>query len=240
MKGSRLLPLSVASSALFAGCRLLGPDEAELEVSSTEMFEVTPSNGVWDDEYGRTDDPSNCSFRFSVARRGDGVVLRVFVFDDRVVADDCRPGDVSAPTWNDDSLQCYFDGDFDKSPDSREGNGPRYGGEYALAVNGAAQSDYSSRPRAFGREWSGFASIVENDEGKSGIRYSLWFSWASLGRVRPPAPDEDVTFGFNICVHDDDDGGRADRALFWRGNPSMPYRDESCFGTITLKGRKTK
>ena len=75
-------------------------------------------------------------------------------------------------------------------------------------------------------------------DGSWRIHYDLFFTWACLGRRRPPADDEDVTFGFNICVHDDDDGGRNDRALYWKGNPARPYRDESQFGDITLKGRK--
>ena len=74
------------------------------------------------------------------------------------------------------------------------------------------------------------------DDGRFLLEYDLWFSWKCLGYVNPPDPHKDVTFGFNICVHDDDDGGRADHALYWKGNPVLPYRDESAFGTLTLKG----
>jgi len=211
--------LHVAFSALFAALALtgcVGPDGSAV-VSVTEMFSVTPANGVWDSEYGKARNPSDCSFRFCLVRRVDGIVVKASVLDDKVVTDDCKAGSISCPSWDDDNIECFFDGDNDRSKDSRAG-GVYYGGEYTLVANGAAQSDNSSQPRGF---------LLE---------YELWFSWKCLGYVAPPDPHKDVTFGFNICVHDDDDGGRADHALYWKGNPVLPYRDESAFGTLTLKG----
>ncbi len=225
------------SMLLAGGCSWWSAPVA-CEYDSTQMFHVTPTNGVWDVEYGRTDNPTNCSFSFCVARRADGIVVRARVLDDLVVTDNGRPGDVSCPTWNDDALQCYFDGDNDRSPDSRaDEEQVRWGGEYALAANGAAQSDYSCCPKSFGRDWKGTVSVTQRSPRYVTLDYELWFSWACLGRVTAPAADEDVTFGFNICYHDDDTGGRADRALYWVGNPSRPYRDESRFQTLTLRGR---
>ena len=210
------------------------------ELSSTAVIRVTPANGVWDAEYGRTDSEADCSFEFRVVRYEDGIGVKAVVTDDKVVVDDCAAGSVSCPSWDDDNLECFFDGDNDRSPDARVGNGLYYGGEYTLVANGAAQSDYSGHPRSFGRLWRGTVVREDAPGGGSLVRYDIWFSWRCLGRKRPPAPDEDVTFGFNICVHDDDDGGRNDRALYWKGNPARPYRDESAFGTIVLKGIKRK
>ncbi len=230
---------AVASAALLAGC--LGNGERTLhETYSTPVCAVSHTNGVWDAEYGRTAEPGNCSFSFRVVRYTDGFGVKATVLDDVVVADDCKPGSVSCPSWDDDTLQCFFDGDNDKSPDSRAGNGLFYGGEYTLVANGAAQSDFSGHPESFGGLWKGTVDRVDLQDGGVKLYYDLWFAWECIGRRVPPAPDEDVTFGFNICVHDDDDGGRCDRALYWKGTPVMPYRDESTFGTITLKGRKTE
>lgn len=237
MDGTKSAALAAVLSAALAGC--VGEEiDPMAETDSTEVFEVTPSNGVWDDEYGRTLDPTDCSFRFRVARRLDGVIVEASVLDDKIVTDDCVPGSLSCPGWDDDNIECFFDGDNDKSPDSRSG-GTIYGGEYILVANRAAQSDNSSCPRSFGRDWTGTVNRVRLPNGKWKIDYSLWFSWKCLGLRAAPKPDEDVTFGFNVCVHDDDTGGRADRALYWKGNPALPYRDESKFGTITLKGRRT-
>lgn len=233
---SRVVLLSFAMAAL-SGCRLPWFGSAR-ELYSTEVFKVGPATGVWDEEYGRTDDPANCSFEFRVLRYRDGIGVKATVYDDKVVADNCPPGSVSCPSWDDDTLQCFFDGNNDRAKDARAGNGLRYGGEFTLVANGAAQSDFSSRPRGFGETWRGTVAVHDLPDGGHRLEYDLWFSWCCIGRRRPPADDEDVTFGFNICVHDDDDGGRNDRALYWKGSSVRPYRDESGFGTITLKGRK--
>ena len=37
-----------------------------------------------------------------------------------------------------------------------------------------------------------------------------------------------------VCIHDDDDGGACDYALYWKGNPKYPFADESAFGEIVL------
>ena len=227
-------PAVMAALLSAAGCATRAVARAELFATGT--FAVTPENGVWDDEYGRTSDPDDCSFTFRVIRYDDGIGVTAAVIDDRVTTDDCEPGSVSCPGWDDDNVECFFDGDHDGSKDSRSGHGLEYGGEFTLVANGAAQSDFSGQPRGFGRTWKGTASVSPRPEGGFRIDYRLWFSWECIGRRTPPRPDEDVTFGFNICVHDDDDGGRNDRALYWTGNPALPYRDESAFGTVTLKG----
>lgn len=228
----------LCAAALVAGCALVRG--ARRELYSTETFRVTPQNGVWDEEYGKTTDANSCSFEFRVVRYADGFGVKAKAVDDRIVADNCAPGAVTCPSWDDDNLECFFDGDNDRSADARAGRGLEYGGEYTLVANGAAQSDFSGRPKSFGKAWRGTADARPREGGGYEIEYDLWFSWACIGRVEPPAPDEDVSFGFNICVHDDDDGGRNDRALYWKGNPARPYRDESAFGTIVLKGIKRK
>ena len=229
--------------ALCAGCVLSkGP---RTELWSTEEFAVTPENGVWDDEYGRTTKAADCSFTFRVVRYADGVGVKAVVTDDVVKTDDCQPGAVAVedecgrqvcPSWDDDNLECFFDGDNDKSKDARSGHGLEYGGEFTFVANGAAQSDFSGFPKTFGRKWTGTVAVTPLPGGGHRLDYDMWFSWACLGRRVAPKPEEDVTFGFNICIHDDD-GGRNDHALYWKGNPALPYRDESQFGTITLKGR---
>lgn len=221
-----------ALATLLCGCAMMRSGGGKRPVSATDVVVVVPSNGVWDAEFGRTDDRENCSYEFYLARLEDGVAVEVRVTDDRCVVDDSARGDVAAPVWNDDSVICIFDGDMDRSLDSRDGDGFVYGGGYALAANGAATSDFSAKPRGFGKEWFGSVSPGEGNA----TRYSFFFPWKSIGIPRPPRPEENVAFGFNICFVDDDDGGRADRALYWTGNPTLPYRDESRFGTINLKG----
>lgn len=215
------------------------------ELDSTEEFYVTPANGVWDDEYGRCSDPDDCSFKFRIVRYADGIGVKASVFDNNVVTDDCaadaiavcdESGKMVCPAWDDDNLECFFDGDNDRSKDSRSGHGLEYGGEFTFVANGGAQSDFSGFPKTFGKGWTGKVAKTRLPNGGYRLDYDMWFAWSCLGKRVAPAPGEDVTFGFNICIHDDDDGGRNDRALYWKGNPARPYRDESQFGTITLKG----
>ncbi len=226
--------------AVVSGCFGVSEPAEPLVFGSSASFEVVPSNGVWDVEYGRTGDPANCSFTFFLRRLKDGVDVVVHARDDVTVADDCEPGAVTCPSWNDDSVHVYFDGDNDRAHDSRTDDELHYGGEFALVANGAAQSDNSSHPRSFGREWTGDVAPATGQNGEKLLVYRMHFSWSCLGMSVPPRDDEDVTFGFNISLHDDDTGGRAQRALYWKGDPKRPYSDESKFGAITLKGRPAR
>ena len=238
-----VLPLSF----VITGCRLFCQDERRV-VSESPWYEVSPQNGVWDAEYGRTDDPANASFRLRVLRYADGIGVEAIARDDRIVTDNCKPGAIAVhddiygqnacPSWDDDNLECFFDGDDVKSKKKRQAGVSSGGGEYALVANGAAQSDFSCCPKSFGQKWQGMARIEKYPQGGYTIAYTLWFSWECLGWKVPPQENEDIRFGFNICMHDDDDGGRNDRALFWKGDTLFPYRDESQFGEIVLKGCK--
>lgn len=242
----RLLPFtSLVFIGLLAGCAFFASEEKDLVFDETEVFTVTPATGVWDEEYGRTGDPKNCSFSFRIVRKAEGLEVLALVQDNAVVTDDSPYGpsagkNAARKPWDDDTFQCFFDGDLDGTPDSHAVEGRLWGGEYALTANGMAQSDRSSCPDGFGRQWTGRVFVTKNGANDYLLDYKLFFTWACLGLPAPPAEDQDVTFGFNACVHDDDDGGRADRALYWKGSPTMPYSDESRFGRITLKGRKAK
>lgn len=223
-----------------AGCVFFAKETPVRVLDETPWIAVTPETGVWDGDYGRTSDPSNLSFAFQVVRRTDGIQVFARVHDDRIVTDSCPAGSTTGPYWDDDSFQCLFDGDNDGASDARETGRKIYGGEYALLANGVGRSDYSSCPKGFGTDWTGTVELVDDSSGGVVLEYRLWFSWACLGLARTPSEEEDVTFGFNASVHDDDKGGRADRALFWKGTSELPYRDERHFGKITLKGSGSK
>ena len=226
-------PSSPSPSPLAAD---MTPDLGELW--SSDWIHVTPQNGVWDDYYARTADPANCSFDFRVMRLKEAIGVEAYVHDDKVVVDNCPAGSISCETWKDDCLEVFFDGDGDRNPNTR---GPdeahpkacNAGGEYAIAANGSSQSDYASAQKCFGTLWGGTAEPWLENGVRKGTHYRLWFRYACLGR-ETPRTDEPVKFGFTVCVHDDDDGGANDLALYWRGNPKMPYADEGAFGTIVL------
>ena len=226
-------------AALLGG--LICPAAERAEAWSSEWIEVTAENGVKDDCYPLQADPEKCSFRFRVMRNADNTIgVEAFVRDDRIVVDDCPEGSISCPTWMDDCLEVFFDGDGDGNPNTR---GPDWndnptpcnaGGEYAIAANGATQSDYASAKKCFGSLWGGFAEPwFTNGCRRIGTHYRLWFTWDCLARAAPP-PGEKVPLKMTVCIHDDDDGGACDYVLYWKGNPKYPFADESAFGEIVL------
>ena len=210
------------------------------ERQNVEWIEVNAENGVKDDYYPLQREPEKSSFKFRVWRNKDNTIgVEAFVRDDRIVTDDSPAGSVSCPTWKDDCLEVFFDGDNDRNPNTR---GPEWndnptpcnaGGEYAIAANGATQSDYASAKKCFGRLWGGLAEPWMKCGARIGTHYRLWFAWECLNRPAP-RPDEDVAVRMTVCIHDDDDGGACDYALYWKGNPKYPFADESAFGEIVL------
>ena len=209
-------------------------------LSTAGWIHVDAGSGVKDDYYPLPADAADGSFRFRVSRNADNTIgVEAFVRDSRTVVDDCRPGEISCPTWKDDCLEVFFDGDGDRCPNTR---GPDYndnptpckaGGEYAIAANGATQSDYASAKKCFGRQWGGIAEPWTENGQRIGTHYRLWFAWACLNRPAPK-PSEPVALRMTVCIHDDDDGGACDHALYWKGNPKYPFADESAFGEIVL------
>ena len=74
----RSTAIALTFAAALSGCQIpwLCTDR---ELYSTEVFAVTPETGVWDEEYGMTDDPANCSFEFRVLRYRDGIGVKATV-----------------------------------------------------------------------------------------------------------------------------------------------------------------
>ena len=226
--------LSLFAVAAFVG--LTGFAAEPREAWSSDWIEVTAANGVKDDYYPLQREPEKCSFKFRVMRNANNTIgVEAFVRDDRIVTDDSPAGSISCPTWKDDCLEVFFDGDGDGNPNTR---GPDWndnptpcnaGGEYAIAANGATQSDYASAKKCFVALWGGSAKPWIKDGTRVGTHYRLWFTWDCLARAAPP-PGEQVPLKMTVCIHDDDDGGTCDYALYWKGNPKYPFADESAFG----------
>ena len=230
----------VLAAAVLSGWT--GSAAGRAEAWSSDWIGVTAENGVKDDYYPLQTEPEKCSFKFRVMRNADNTIgVEAFVHDDKIVVDDSPAGSISCPTWKDDCLEVFFDGDGDRNPNTR---GPDWndnptpcnaGGEYAIAANGATQSDYASAKKCFGSLWGGFAEPWTEGGSRVGTHYRLWFTWDCLGRPAP-SPVEPVSLRMTVCIHDDDDGSACDYALYWKGNPKYPFADESAFGEIVIGG----
>ncbi len=191
---------------------------------------ITPKSGVNDATTPPPDSDADLCFRFAVAYDDEAFYVAVETTDDKVVADSCEPGTISAPAWDDDAVEIFIDGNNNRASDSRltDGSELRFGGEFSLIANVAAMSDFSGYPNSFGRLWNGatnYASVTNGTAPR--MVYEFRMTWAAMGLQSRP---EEI--GFNLSVQDDDDGGRRDHALYWVGNPVRPFSDESAFGTL--------
>lgn len=203
------------------------------EWSERTFHEVTPADGVADPTTRPIDGKDDLSFRFAVAHDAEALYVAVEVRDDAEVADSCEPGAVSCPAWDDDAVEVFIDGNHNCATNSRVADGSelRFGGEFALVANGAANSDYSGYPKTFGKAWSGATNGTRVHSGNdTRMVYEFRLPWAVMGLDARPG-----TIGFTISVQDDDDGVRRDHALYWKGNLPAPFLDESGFGTVRFE-----
>lgn len=193
---------------------------------------VTPASGVWDAQTLRIESPADLSFRFAVCHDEEALYVAIEVRDDHIVADSCEAGAVSCPAWDDDAVEVFLDGNHNHAADARvkDGSELRFGGEFALVVNGAANSDYSGYPKSFGRLWQGAINWRMIQNGGKTACYELRLPWAVMGGAVKPGD----TIGFNVSVQDDDDGARRDHALYYQGSATRPFVDERYFADVYL------
>ncbi|QQE10330.1 hypothetical protein JD969_12545 [Planctomycetota bacterium] len=179
-------------------------------------------------------------FGFALQCDDDALYVAVLCYDDALSTDSCEPGSVTGPTWADDTLELFIDGDHNKAIDSRskERDELRYGGEFALVANGAACSDYSGYPKTFGLDgyWSGATKVMGNDMDGYLVRYEVRLPWSVMGGEVGP----NSMIGFNISLQDDDDGKGRESALYWKGSEKWPFRNESKFGDVYLQPKPSE
>lgn len=202
---------------------------------SIPFHTVTPASGVFDPQPRPTESPQDLSYRFALCYDAEALYIAVEVTDDSIRADSCPPGSVSCPAWDDDAVEVFIDANHNRAPDSRiaDGSELRFGGEFALVANGAANSDYSGYPKTFGRSatWQGATNWPAIQRGEKTARYEFRLSWNVLGRQLRP----NDTVGFTLSVQDDDDGGGRDHALYFVGLPPHLFRDERGFADLHLR-----
>lgn len=202
--------------------------------ANAKWIEVNNSNGVLDAGTRPLENNEDLSFKFALAYSDKGLLVAVSVLDDKIVADSAKPGQDSAPAWDDDACEFFIDGNFNQAENSRANNGEelKFGGEFSIVANGAYTSDFSGYPHTFGKLWQGAVKQVKQPtETEQGVvQYEYLITWEAMGQTSCPN-----AIGFNISLQDDDDGGRRDSALYLTGNPKVPFLDESKFGIICLK-----
>lgn len=202
--------------------------------TNVQWTKVTKDNGVLDAGTRPLEGDKDLIFSFALAYNDKGLLVAVSVEDDKIVADSAKPGQDSAPAWDDDACEFFIDGNYNRSTNSRANNGEdlKFGGEFSIVANGAYTSDFSGYPHSFGKLWFGAVKQVKQptDTEMGVVQYEYLITWEAMGQTARPEK-----IGFNISLQDDDDGGRRDSALYYTGNPKTPFIDESQFGTIIFK-----
>ena len=201
---------------------------------NANWIKVTKDNGVLDAGTRPLEGEKDLVFSFALAYNDEGLLVGVKVEDDKIVADSAKPGQDSAPAWDDDACEFFIDGNYNRVTNSRANNGEdlKFGGEFSIVANGAYTSDFSGYPHSFGKLWQGAAKQVKQhtDTEQGIVQYEYLIKWEAMGQTARPEK-----IGFNISLQDDDDGGRRDSALYFTGNPKTPFIDESQFGTVIFK-----
>jgi hypothetical protein len=145
------------------------------------------------------------------------VYVAVDVTDTNVVTDTAEAGSEDQTTWEDDSVEIFFDADLD-----RNHGGPTqdYEGQYVLTANGAHRDAEALNP-TFGEEGDWFAATTLTSKG-----YQIEFK---VNKTALLNPTNGTVMGFNIALNNDNSTGRAAQ-LSWNGDPHQEYT----YGEITL------
>ena len=146
----------------------------------------------------------------------------LYVFVD--VKDEVLQND-SGESWQDDSVEIYFDADNDK-PTSYVSTGDEY--QYRAAWNTEVPEfqEYHHGNRSVpGVEFI----LTETDDGYT---VEVKFPWEALYTEDKPTLGD--LMGFDVMINDDDDGGGRDTQLSWFSTGNQAWNNPSVFGTVVL------
>jgi hypothetical protein len=136
-----------------------------------------------------------------------------------VVTDEAQKNDSQGEVWKDDAIEVYIDIDNNKLSS--------YGTtDYQYTFRWNDQTIHSNNGIVEGIQFK----ISSNS---SGYVLEAKFPWSTLGLTTPRTG---VLLGFDLHVHDDDDGGDRDNKLAWFTTIDQSYLNPSLFATAKLVG----
>jgi hypothetical protein len=147
----------------------------------------------------------------------DAIYVAVDVTDDNVAFDTAEAGSEDQSTWEDDSVEIFFDADHDHEP-GRGGLG--FEGQYVLSANGAWRDNEANNP-TFGQDADWFAATSPTAGG-----YQVEFKVKKASLSSPP---DGADLGFHIAINDDDGAGRKAQ-VGWSGHAHQEFT----YGHLTL------
>ena len=145
------------------------------------------------------------------------VYVAVAVTDTTVTTDTAEAGSEDGTTWEDDSVEIFFDADLD-----RNHGGPTvdFEGQFVLTPNGAHREEEARNPPyAHDGDWYGAGTLTSKG-------YQLEFMVKKAALLNPT---NGTVMGFNIALNNDNGAGRIAQ-LSWNGDPHQEYT----YGELTL------
>ena len=204
---------------------LVDGDVSSAEYGNGTEIVVTPSNGMYDLASG-DDDFDDDDHRFSawVAHDDEAVYVAVVVTDDSIQTDSAAAGSADGTTWQDDSVEVFFDADesnFGGNPLGQAGQ--LFDGQYVMTANGARRDAEASNPQ-FGLNSDWFGAAQSTPDG-----FAIEFR---IKKSALPLPAEGVPLGFNLVINDDDGvtGGNREGQLMWSGRAHAEFS----YGSLIL------
>ncbi|HOL95865.1 MAG TPA: sugar-binding protein [bacterium] len=154
------------------------------------------------------------------------IYVAVDVTDDIISTDSAEAGSEDGTTWEDDSVEIFFDANNDKSLIQTNNDlsvHPPFEGQYVVTANGAVRDAEASNP-VFGEagDWYGAASTTAKG-------YQIE---ARLNKSLFQNPADGTSIGFNLGLNDDDGAGRKVQ-LLWQGRAHY----EASYGILTLSSQ---
>jgi len=153
-----------------------------------------------------------------VVHDADAIYVAVDVLDDQLFTDTAPAGSEDMTTWEDDSVEIFFDVDLDRLG----GRETAFEGQYVFTANGAWRDMEAGSP-TFGAANDWFAATSTNARG-----YQVEFK---IKKSALNDPADGATLGFHIAQNDDDGSGRRAQ-VGWSGRA----HNENTYGTLTLAG----
>jgi len=190
------------------------PGAAEIKVNTFNAIYDLPSG----DDLWETNDHSFSSW---VVHDADAIYVAVDVTDDMLVNDTAAANSEDQSTWEDDSVEIFFDAQHDHAGQWTPAREP-FEGQYVFTANGAWRDNEANNP-TFGANADWFAATTKTAGG-----YRIEFKVKKSALLNPV---DGATLGFHIAVNDDDGSLPAPKTQFgWSGIA----HNETYYGHLTL------
>lgn len=216
--GNLILGHKAYSAALVAQAPIVNGKIDAGEYAAARDIPINPATGQAQTSAGiDTWPPGTFEAMAWVVHDDNAVYVAVNVTDSHVVTDTAEAGSEDGTTWEDDSVEIFFDADLDKN---RGGPTLDFEGQYVLTANGAYRDNEARNP-TFGETGDWFAATTVTPSG-----YQIEFK---VNKSALLSPTNGTVMGFNIALNNDDGAGRIAQ-LSWNGDPHQEYT----YGELTL------